>query len=221
MKTAIILLAAIGFLVARHNAPDHTILNPPSATPASLTSPKTILFFGNSLTAGYGVGADQAFPAIIGRRIDSLHWPYQVINAGLSGETSAGGKSRIGWIIRQPIDIFVLELGANDGLRGIPVTATTANLQAIIDSVKRKYPAVKIVVAGMQALPTMGSVYTTAFRNIFPQLAAKNKAALIPFLLQGVGGVPQLNQADGIHPTEQGHRIVANNVWQVLRPLLK
>jgi acyl-CoA thioesterase-1 len=211
MKTAIILLAAMSLFAA---SPDTAGI---PATPA----PKTILFFGNSLTAGYGVGADQAFPAIIGRRIDSLHWPYQVINAGLSGETSAGGKSRIGWILRQPVDIFVLELGANDGLRGIPVAATTANLQAIIDSVKRKYPAAKIVVAGMQALPTMGSAYSTAFRGIFPQLAAKNKAALIPFLLQGVGGIPQLNQADGIHPTEQGHRIVANNVWQVLRPLLK
>jgi acyl-CoA thioesterase I len=221
MKTAIILLAAIGILVARHNAPDRTTPNPPSATPASPTAPKTILFFGNSLTAGYGVGADQAFPAIIGRRLDSLHWPYQVINAGLSGETSAGGKSRIGWILRRPVDIFVLELGANDGLRGIPVAATTANLQAIIDSVKRKYPAAKIVLAGMQALPTMGSTYTTAFHNIFPQLAAKNKAALIPFLLQGVGGIPRLNQADGIHPTEQGHRIVADNIWQILRPLLK
>ena len=208
MKTAIIILAAMGLFTA---SPD---------TAGIPAAPKTILFFGNSLTAGYGVGADRAFPAIIGRRIDSLRWPYQVINAGLSGETSAGGKSRIGWVIRQPVDIFVLELGANDGLRGIPVAATTANLQAIIDSVKRKYPAVKIVVAGMQALPTMGSAYTTAFRSIFPQLAAKNKAALIPFLLQGVGGIPQLNQADGIHPTEQGHRIVANNVWQILRPLL-
>jgi acyl-CoA thioesterase-1 len=223
MKTAIILLAAIGFLVARQNAPDRTTPNPPSATPASpaAPTPKTILFFGNSLTAGYGVGADQAFPAIIGRRIDSLHWPYKVINAGLSGETSSGGKSRIGWILRRPVDIFVLELGANDGLRGIPVAGTASNLQAIIDSVKTKYPAAKIVLAGMQALPTMGSTYTTAFHNIFPQLAAKNKAALIPFLLQGVGGIPQLNQADGIHPTEQGHRIVANNVWQILRPLLK
>lgn len=211
MKTAIILLAAMSLFAV---SPDTAGI---PATPA----PKTILFFGNSLTAGYGVGVDQAFPAIIGRRIDSLHWPYQVINAGLSGETSAGGKSRIGWVIRQPVDIFVLELGANDGLRGIPVTATTANLQAIIDSVKRKYPAVKIVLAGMQALPSMGSAYTSAFSSIFPHLAAKNKAALIPFLLQGVGGIPQLNQADGIHPTQQGHRIVANNVWQVLRPLLK
>jgi acyl-CoA thioesterase-1 len=138
----------------------------------------------------------------------------------LSGETSAGGKSRIGWILRQPVDIFVLELGANDGLRGIPVTATAANLQSIIDSVKGKYPAAKIVLAGMQVPPSMGATYATAFHQTFLQLAAKNKAALIPFLLQGVGGIPQLNQSDGIHPTAAGDSIVAENVWQVLKPLL-
>jgi acyl-CoA thioesterase-1 len=202
MKTSLLFLTAMGLL-----------FTPPRV--------KTILFFGDSLTAGYGVGVDQAFPAIIGHRIDSLHWPYKVVNGGLSGETSAGGKNRIGWILRQPVDIFVLELGANDGLRGIPVAGTAANLQAIIDSVKTKYPAAKIVLAGMQIPPSMGSAYATAFRQTFTRLAAKNKAALIPFLLQGVGGIPQLNQADGIHPTEQGHRIVAETVWQTLRPLLK
>jgi acyl-CoA thioesterase I len=183
-------------------------------------APKHILFFGNSLTAGLGVFPDQAFPALIGHRIDSLHLPYQVTNAGLSGETSAGGKSRIAWVLRQPVDIFVLELGANDGLRGIPVTETAANLQAIIDAVKAKYPAAKIVLAGMQIPPNMGAAYTTAFRDTFRQLAAKNKAALIPFLLQGVAGIPALNQQDGIHPTAEGHKIVANNVWRILKPLL-
>jgi acyl-CoA thioesterase I len=183
-------------------------------------APKHILFFGNSLTAGFGVSPNQAFPALIGRRIDSLHLPYQVTNAGLSGETSAGGKNRIGWVLRQPVDIFVLELGANDGLRGIPVTETAANLQAIIDAVKAKYPAARIVLAGMQIPPNMGAAYATAFRDTFRQLAAKNKAALIPFLLQGVGGIPGLNQQDGIHPTAEGHKIVANNVWRVLKPLL-
>jgi acyl-CoA thioesterase-1 len=181
---------------------------------------KHILFFGNSLTAGLGVSPNQAFPALIGHRIDSLHLPYQVTSAGLSGETSAGGKNRIGWVLRQPVDIFVLELGANDGLRGIPVTETAANLQAIIDAVKTKYPAAKIVLAGMQIPPNMGAAYAGAFRNTFLQLAAKNKATLIPFLLQGVGGIPGLNQQDGIHPTAEGHKIVANNVWRVLKPLL-
>lgn len=182
---------------------------------------KTILFFGNSLTAGYGLAPEQSFPALIGHRIDSLHLPYKIINAGLSGETSAGGRSRIGWILHQPVDIFVLELGANDGLRGIPVAGTTANLQAIIDSVKGKYPAAKIVVAGMQTLPNMGKTYATAFRNIFPELARKNKATLIPFLLEGVGGVKQLTQADGLHPTAEGTKIVTENVWRVLKPLLQ
>lgn len=196
----------------------------PAASTAQTTPPstkKTILFFGNSLTAGYGVSPTEAFPALIGKKIDSLHLPYQVVNAGLSGETTAGGKSRIGWVLQQPVSIFVLELGGNDGLRGIPLTGTTANLQAIIDSVKTHYPDAKIVLAGMQIPPNMGIDYSTAFRNIFPKLATANHAALIPFLLQNVGGIPQLNQADGIHPTAAGHRIVAQNVWQVLGPLLK
>jgi len=187
---------------------------------AAQPSKKTILFFGNSLTAGYGLNPEEAFPALIGHRLDSLHLAYNVINAGLSGETSAGGRSRIGWILRQRVDIFVLELGANDGLRGIPVTATTANLQSIIDSVRKKYPAVRIILAGMQIPPTMGNTYAADFRAAFRQLAEKNKASLIPFLLQGVGGIPELNQSDGIHPTARGDKIVAENVWRVLKPLL-
>jgi acyl-CoA thioesterase-1 len=196
---------------------------PPATSAPAVTAPpskKTILFFGNSLTAGYGLRPEEAFPALIGRRLDSLHLPYKVINAGLSGETSAGGRSRIGWILRQPVDIFVLELGANDGLRGIPVTATTANLQAIMDSVRQKSPAVRIVLAGMQIPPTMGNAYAADFRTAFQKLAKKNKATLIPFLLQGVGGIPGLNQPDGIHPTAEGDKIVAENVWRVLKPLL-
>ena len=197
----------------------------PSPTPNTQTPPpsnkKTILFFGNSLTAGYGVSPTEAFPALIGRRLDSLHLPFQVVNAGLSGETSAGGKTRIGWILKQRISIFVLELGGNDGLRGIPLTGTTANLQAIIDSVKLHYPDARIVLAGMQIPPNMGADYGTAFRDLYPRLAAANHAILIPFLLQNVGGIPQLNQGDGIHPTAAGHKIVAENVWQVLAPLLK
>jgi acyl-CoA thioesterase-1 len=226
---AAILLTAMTCLSACHNTPGtrtsqadiDTIVPDSIPAPPTIPGAKTILFFGNSLTAGYGVGADQSFPAIIGRRIDSLHWPYQVINAGISGETTADGKSRIGWTLRQHVDIFVLELGANDGLRGIPVAGTATNLQAIIDSVKTKYPAAKIVLAGMQVPPSMGLTYANAFRQIFGQLAAKNKVALIPFLLQDVAGISELNQPDGIHPSEQGHRIVADNVWQVLHPLLQ
>jgi len=182
---------------------------------------KTILFFGNSLTAGYGIDPSQAFPALIQNKIDSLKLNYNVINAGVSGETSAGGNGRIDWILRQPIDVFVLELGGNDGLRGIPLAETKKNLQAIIDKVKAKYPDAKIILAGMQIPPNMGQDYTGEFKKIYPELAAKNKISLIPFLLQGVGGDPKLNQDDGIHPNVQGAKIVAENVWKVLKDICK
>lgn len=187
---------------------------------ATVTKKKTIIFFGNSLTAGYGLSPDQAFPALIQNRIDSLNLPYVVVNAGVSGETSSGGKTRIDWILQQPMDIFVLELGANDGLRGIPLSTTKSNLQEIIDKVKAKNPAIKLVFAGMQLPPSMGQAYTTEFRNIYTELAKKNSMVLIPFLLDGVGGEPELNQPDGIHPTAEGHRIVAENVWKELEKLL-
>ena len=189
-----------------------------AAKPDSTSSAKTVLFFGDSLTAGYGLDdPSQAFPGVVQHKIDSAHLPYKVINAGVSGETSAGGRGRINWILRQKIDIFVLELGANDGLRGLPVTATSANLQAIIDAVKAKYPKTKLLLLGMQVPPNMGSIYAADFKAIFPQLAAKNNMAFVPFLLKGVGGVPSLNQKDGIHPTAQGAKIVGENVWEILR----
>jgi acyl-CoA thioesterase-1 len=181
----------------------------------------TILFFGNSLTAGYGVEPQQAFPALVGRHLDSVGLKYKIINAGLSGETTAGGKSRIGWVLRQPVDVFVLELGGNDGLRGIPLKSTKANLQAIIDTVRRKSPDAKLVLAGMQIPPNLGPDYTRQFRELYPELAEKNGAVLIPFLLEGVGGIPRLNQPDGIHPTPAGHRIVARTVFNILEPVLR
>ena len=182
---------------------------------------KTIVFFGNSLTAGYGLDPSQAFPAIIQHKIDSLNLGYKVVNAGVSGETSSGGNSRVDWILEQPVDVFVLELGANDGLRGIPLQETRTNLQAIIDKVKAKYPKSKILVAGMQMPPNMGVQYTTEFRAIFPELAKKSNGILIPFILDGVGGEVNLNQQDGIHPTAEGHQIVAENVWRELQPALE
>ena len=182
---------------------------------------KNILFFGNSLSAGYGLDPSEAFPAMIQQRIDSLGLAYNVINAGLSGETSAGGLRRIDWLLQRHLDILVLELGANDGLRGIALTDTRRNLQGIIDRTKQKYPNAKIVIAGMQVPPNLGKTYTQAFRALFPELAQKNNAALIPFLLEGVGGVPALNLADGIHPNAAGHRRVAENVWKTLRPVIK
>ena len=194
---------------------------PTQDTPAAASSKKNILFFGDSLTAGYGLDdPSNAFPGVIQRKIDSLKLPYAVINAGVSGETTAGGLARIDWVLKQKIDIFVLELGANDGLRGVPVAETTKNLQSIIDKVKARYPGAKIVLTGMQVPPSMGHDYIISFKNLFPELAEKNKIALVPFLLAGVGGNPKLNQADGIHPTAEGAKIVANNVWKVLQEKL-
>jgi acyl-CoA thioesterase-1 len=188
-----------------------------NVTADSSVKVKSIVFFGNSLTAGYGVDPSEAFPALIQNKIDSLHLNYKVINAGVSGETSSGGKSRIDWILRQPVDVFVLELGGNDGLRGIPLSETRKNLQAIIDKVKTKYPSAKLVLAGMQIPPNMGQQYSTDFKNIYPELASKNNISLIPFLLKNVGGEVKLNQQDGIHPTAEGHKIVAENVWEILK----
>jgi len=188
-----------------------------SSDTAAQNSEPTILFFGNSLTAGYGVEPSEAFPALIQEKIDSLGLSYQVVNAGVSGETTSGGNSRIDWVLRQPVDVFVLELGGNDGLRGIPLTETRQNLQAIMDKVKAKYPAAKIILAGMQIPPNMGKTYANEFRDLYTELAKKNDVTLIPFLLEGVGGIRRLNQPDGIHPTPEGHRIVAGNVWEVLK----
>ena len=185
------------------------------------TLKKTILFFGNSLTAGYGLeDPATAFPALIQKRIDSLGLNYTVVNAGVSGETSSGGNGRIDWILKQPVDIFILELGANDGLRGIPIAETERNLQAIIDKVKAKNQDVKIILAGMMVPPNMGPEYSKGFREIFPALAKKNGTPFIPFILEGVAGEEKLNQGDGIHPTVEGHRIVMENVWEVLRGVL-
>jgi acyl-CoA thioesterase-1 len=185
------------------------------------TSLKTILFFGDSLTAGYGLSPEEAFPALVEKDLNKNKTICTVVNAGLSGETSAGGLSRIDWVLRQPTtDIFVLELGANDGLRGLPIEQTTKNLQSIIDKVKAKYPSVKIVITGMMVPPNMGADYTTQFKKIFPDLAKKNKAILLPFLLEGVAGNEKLNLADGIHPNVEGHKIVAKNLTRVLAPLL-
>jgi acyl-CoA thioesterase-1 len=191
----------------------------PASAPQQM---KTILFFGNSLTAGYGLTPSEAYPARIQERIDSLNLPYRVINAGLSGETSAGGKNRIDWVLRQqPLDVFVLELGANDGLRGIPPAETKKNLQAIIDKVKAKYPEAEIVLAGMEIPPSMGGQYAGQFRVIFRELAQQNDLHFIPFLLEGVGGVRKLNLPDGVHPTAEGHKIMTETVWAVLKNVLQ
>jgi len=181
----------------------------------------TILFLGDSLTAGFGVEEGEAYPSLIKDKIEAEHLPFEVINAGLSGDTSAGGLRRLGWLLQRPIDLAVIELGANDGLRGLPVKAMKSNLQSIIDQLKAKNSQVKIVIAGMQMPPNLGTDYAREFDAAFPELAKNNNATLIPFLLDGVGGHIDLNQADQIHPTAAGHKIVAENVWRVLAPLLR
>lgn len=184
--------------------------------------PSTILFYGDSLTAGYGLNDPTvtAFPALIGEKLAAAGLDFRVVNAGLSGETSSGGLRRINWVLRQPVDIFVLELGANDGLRGLPLDLLESNLQQILDRVRAKNPDVQLVLAGMQMPTSMGD-YAQDFAAIYPRLAAANDATLIPFLLDGVGGVAELNQADAIHPNPAGHRIVAETVWTILHPLVQ
>ncbi|MBL7816237.1 MAG: arylesterase [Saprospiraceae bacterium] len=183
---------------------------------------KNILFFGNSLTAAYGLDdVSLGFVSLTQNRIDSLKLPYRCINAGLSGETTAGGAQRVDWVIaQQPVDVFVLELGGNDALRGLKPDESTKNLQTIIDKVKAKYPSVQIILAGMEAPRNMGKDYTTAFHNIYPALATKNKLPLIPFILEGVGGVAELNQKDGIHPTAEGNKIIVETIWKTLKPFI-
>ncbi len=185
-----------------------------------VSAQKKILFFGNSLTAGYGLSPDEAFPAITGELLQQKGKQVKIINGGLSGETSAGGLTRIDWMLRQPVDIFVLELGANDGLRGLPLEQTRSNLQEIINKVRAKNPKVKIVIAGMMVPPNMGPDYSEKFQQLFKELARNNQAILIPFLLEGVAGHAHLNLPDGIHPNVEGHRIVARTVVKYLAPLL-
>lgn len=181
----------------------------------------TVLFFGDSITAGFGLDPEDAFPALLQQRVDSLGWPVRMINGGNSGETSTGGLARIGWVLERPVDVFVLELGGNDGLRGTNLAVTKQNLQAIIDTVRSRGPATEIIIAGMEIPPNLGQERTAQFRAIFPDLARTNDTALIPFLLDGVGGIPELNLPDGIHPTAEGHAIVAETMWQSLRPILE
>ncbi len=192
------------------------------AKKSETTSSKKIIIFGDSLTAGYGLDdVNDAFPGLIQDKIDSLKLDYTVVNSGVSGETSSGGKNRIDWVLNEEPAIFILELGANDGLRGVPLSETRQNLQFIIDAIKQKYPDSKIILAGMQLPPNMGQKYVSEFKDMFPNLAKENNIQLIPFLLEKVGGVSTLNQSDGIHPTEEGHEILATNVWNVLEPMLK
>jgi acyl-CoA thioesterase-1 len=197
----------------KHEADRASPTHPDSARPA-------VVFLGTSLTAGLGLEPEQSYPALIQRKIDSAGLNYRVINAGVSGETSAGARRRIDWLLRQPVAVLVVETGANDGLRGLPPDSLRANIQAVFDRARSLRPVPKLVLVGMRVPPNYGRPYSQRFEAIYPELARRNGADLVPFLLDGVGGVASLNQPDGIHPTAEGHRIMAETVWKVLEPAL-
>jgi acyl-CoA thioesterase-1 len=193
-----------------------------SATDSAADSSLRVLVLGNSIAAGAGVDSRAAFPALLQQKVDSLGWAVTVRNAGLSGETTAGGRRRVSWLLRQPVDILVLELGGNDGLRGVDPSATQENLTAIVDTTLARYPEARVLLCGMQVPPNLGPEYTRKFRDVYPAVAQQyEQVTLLPFLLEGVGGVPQLMQDDGIHPNAEGQRKVAANVWEYLRPMLE
>lgn len=193
---------------------------PSPGAPASASGP-TVLFIGTSLTAGYGLEPDQAFPTLIEHKADSAGIPIHAINAGVSGETSAGALHRIDWVLRSPADVVVIETGANDALRALPVAAARANISAILDRVRAAKPHAQIFLVQMEAPPNLGADYTTSFHDMYADLAGEKRVTLIPFLLQGVAGNPALNQGDGVHPNSTGEKIVAQNVWEALEPTLR
>lgn len=196
---------------------------------ASASTPQTpardrerVVFLGTSLTAGYGLpDPSQAYPALIQHKIDSAGLPFEVVNAGVSGETSAGARRRIEWVLKERPAVLVIETGANDGLRGQNTDSLSANIQAIIDRASILNPRPRIVIVGMQMLSNYGADYTRRFASVYPTIARRNDLPLIPFLLDGVAGVDSLNQPDQIHPTAAGQRIIAETVWKTLEPVLR
>ncbi len=194
---------------------------PSEARVPSQSGPR-VVFLGTSLTAGLGLqGSEEGYVEAVDAIADSLGLPIEAVNAGVSGETSAGGLRRLDWILREPLDVLFLELGANDGLRGQDPLAMRGNLVEIIERTRARYPDVRIILAGMEAPPNLGPIYTAAFRQVFADIAQTHDVTLVPFLLDGVAGVPELNQDDRIHPTEDGHAIVARTVWPYLVDVLR
>jgi acyl-CoA thioesterase-1 len=229
--TGAVLLSALtmacgGKGAARDTASTTKPANPPESpvladsVPTAGDTRRTLLFLGTSLTAGLGLDPDSAYPQQIQRKIDAKGLPYQVVNAGVSGETSAGLLRRLDWVLRQPAAMIVVETGANDGLRGLPVSATRATIADVLSRIRREQPTASVLLVQMEAPPNLGQQYTSAFRGMFGELAREHGAALMPFLLDGVAGEPRLNQGDGMHPNNDGERIVADNVWRALEPLL-
>ena len=208
---------------ARETNDSMTAVNKADSTepvPVKATRTPVVLFFGTSLTAGYGLSPEQAFPSLIEKLADSSKLPIRAVNAGLSGETTAGAARRIDWVLRTPADVVVIEAGANDALRGLSPDAARVNLERVVRAVRTKQPRAKIVLIQMEAPPNYGATYTKNFRAVYAELAKKEGIPLVPFLLNGVAGIAKLNQADGVHPNLAGERIVAENVWRALRPII-
>jgi len=227
----LLLVGVLGLVGCGQDRSNSAASRAPSDTVASTSSPSDpaatsddglrVLVLGNSIAAGAGVSPQEAFPALLQQKVDSLGWDARVQNAGVSGETTAGGRQRIGWLLQDSVDVLVLELGGNDGLRGIDPAVTRENLRGIIDTTLTTYPRAQVLLAGMQIPPNLGQAYTRQFRQVYPEVAdAYDRVTLIPFILQDVAGVDSLMQDDGIHPTAAGHRLVARTVWKQLRPLL-
>jgi acyl-CoA thioesterase-1 len=198
---------------------DSTLAAPIEAVPTEDTRP-VVLFVGTSLTAGYGLDPRQAYPAVVQTKIDSAGFDYQVVNAGVSGQTSAGARNSIDWLLRRPVAVLVIETGANDGLRGIDPAELRGNIEAIVTRARAQEPPPSIILVGMEAPPNLGQRYASGFRAVYGDVAQEHGVGLIPFLLDGVAGIDSLNQADGIHPTPAGQRILAGHVWDVLGPVL-
>lgn len=213
-------LAALTACAPSEPAAESTGSSAVDSAPRARDTTGVVLFLGTSLTAGYGVGAEYAYPALIQQKLYAAGHRLRVVNAGISGETSAGGLRRIDWSLQQPVRVLVLELGANDGLRGLSIASLRENLREIIERTRNRYPDAAIVIAGMEAPPNLGRAYTNEFRDVFRDLAADYDAALVPFLLEGVAAVPELNQDDGIHPNAEGQKRIAENVWKVLQPVI-
>ncbi len=215
LRSSLSLLAAGLLACSRSDA-----VRPAAEAPGAADLP-TVLVLGTSLAAGQGIDPDQAYPAVLQRMIDSAGYEYRVLNRGVSGETSAGAAKRAAWLFQQPVAVLVLETGGNDGLRGLDPGELRANIQAVIDLARSRNPAPEILLLGMEAPPNLGASYTSRFRGAYREVAAANGLPLVPFLLAGVAGVDSLNQADGIHPTPEGHRRMAENIWPALEPLLR
>jgi acyl-CoA thioesterase-1 len=203
----------------KHDATQETPAVTKAAAPTVAVTRPRIVALGDSLTAGLGLAPDEAFPAVLQRRLDESGVAYEVVNAGVSGDTTAGGLSRLDWALEGDVRFLIVALGGNDGLRGLPVDEVRRNISAIIERAQGRH--IKVLLAGMEAPPNYGRSYAESFHKVFPEVADHYNVTFLPFLLQGVAGVASLNQRDGIHPTVEGARMVADNVWTVLQPLVK